>query len=64
MYDINLCWPVSCGALQLVQEFKVLLLLGRRLVFPEKTTAAVITDVATDSVQDRKWPAEEFALLN
>jgi len=32
---------------QLVQEFKLLLLLGRRLVFPVQPTAAVSTDVTT-----------------
>ena len=37
------------GALQLVQDFKVLLLLGRRLVFPVKTIAAVRADMTTQA---------------
>jgi hypothetical protein len=33
--------------LQLVQEFKLLLLVGRRLVFPAQSSAAVRADITT-----------------
>jgi hypothetical protein len=37
--------------LQLVQEFKLLLLVGRRLVFPAQSSAAVRADIRSSSRQ-------------
>ena len=38
---------LSVICLQLVQEFKLLLLVGRRLVFPAQSSAAVRADITT-----------------